>query len=117
MDEQFVTKDSGEREQFKSGMVRDTSSSKVRYDLVYMPMFKRWAELMTRGAVKYAPNNWMKANSEEELNRFRESAMRHFITWFTGEDKTEDHAAAVFFNISGAEYVRERLEKSKNEAL
>ncbi len=107
----FVTKDSGERQEFMTGMVRDTSAGKVRYDLVYMPMFKRWAELMTRGAMKYSPNNWKKAATEEEKDRFKESAFRHFMTWFLEEDASEDHAAAVFFNISGAEYVKEKLSK------
>lgn len=108
---EFITKDSGERTQFSSGMVRDTAANKIRYDLVYMPMFKRWAELMTRGAIKYSPNNWMKASGQEELDRFKESAFRHFMTWFLDEDSTEDHAAAVFFNISGAEFVKEKLKK------
>ena len=109
MSQKFETKDSGNRQEFSTGMVRDTSTNKIRYDLVYMPMFKRWAELMTRGAVKYSANNWKKAATQEELNRFKESAFRHFMTWFLDEDRSEDHGAAVFFNISGAEYVREKL--------
>jgi len=108
---QFKTKDSGERQQFASGMVRDSKRSKVRYDLVYMPMLKRWAELMGRGAEKYGDNNWLKANSEEELNRFKESAFRHFMQLLNNENPEEDHAAAVFFNISGMEYVKEKLWK------
>lgn len=67
--QEFVTKDSGERQQFSTGMVRDTSANKIRYDLVYMPMLKRWAELMTRGAIKYSANNWKKASTQEELDR------------------------------------------------
>jgi len=111
--QEFVTKDSGERQQFSTGMVRDTSSNKIRYDLVYMPMLKRWAELMTRGAVKYSANNWKKASTQEELERFKESAFRHFMTWFLEEDFSEDHAAAVLFNISGVEYVKEKLKEKK----
>lgn len=49
----FITKDSGERAEYASGMRRDTQEDKPRYDLCYMPMFTRWAELMDRGAVKY----------------------------------------------------------------
>ncbi len=114
---QFVTKDSGERQQFSTGMVRDTTAGKTRYDLVYMPMFKRWAEIMTRGAEKYTANNWMKAETEEELSRFRESAFRHFMQWFLNENPDEDHAAAVYFNIAGAEYVRERIRVKMNTAM
>lgn len=105
----FVTKDSGKRKKFNSGMRRDISDDKPRYDLVYQPMLKRWAELMMRGANKYTANNWMKATGQEELDRFRESAYRHFFQWFNGENPEEDHAAAIFFNVSGAEYVRGKL--------
>lgn len=108
----FVTKDSGERVGFDSGMVRDTSVSKVRYDLVWQPLLKRWAELMGRGAQKYEANNWKKANSQEELDRFKESAYRHFIDWFNEENISEDHGAAVLFNIAGAEYVKEKLKNN-----
>lgn len=104
----FVTKDSGERQEFASGMVRDVQTGKPQYDLLYMPMLKRWAELMGRGAEKYGRDNWKKAEGQEELDRFKASALRHMIQWVCDE-QDEDHAAAVMFNISGAEYVRSRM--------
>lgn len=105
---QFSVKDSGKREEYESGMVRDTATDKVNVALVLDgPMFWRWAVHLTKGAIKYAKRNWMKAAGEEELERFRESAARHFIQWYNGETD-EDHAAAVFFNINGAEYVKGR---------
>lgn len=118
MSKKFKTKDSGKRQQFSTGMQRDTSEGKIRYDLV-IPltgqgnMLKRWAALMTRGSKKYLARNWEKASTQEELDRYRESAFRHFMQWFLGEDFEEDHAAGVFFNIQGAEYVKERLKKKK----
>jgi hypothetical protein len=105
----FETKDSGERIDYPSGMRRDVQEGKVRYDLVDMDMFKRWAELMTRGAEKYGDNNWKLANSQEELDRFKASAFRHFMQWFNEWDSEEDHGAAVFFNISAAEYVKKNI--------
>lgn len=105
---EFETKDSGKRIDFESGMKRDTQEGKIRYDLVYQPMLKRWAELMTRGAVKYGDNNWMKANSEEEYNRFKASAYRHFFQYMEG-DRTEDHACAVWFNLCAMEMVRDKI--------
>lgn len=104
----FITKDSGQRQKYKSGMVRDVQTNKPRYDLIYRPLLKRWAELMARGAEKYGENNWMCAESEEELTRFQASAFRHFIQWMDGETD-EDHAVAVFFNISACEYVKTKL--------
>lgn len=106
---EFETKDSGERQQFSSGMQRDTTTGKVRFDLAADgPMLRRYAELMTRGAQKYDARNWMKASGQEELERFRESAFRHFMLWWEG-DRSEDHAAAVIFNLNGAEYVHGNL--------
>lgn len=108
LQQHWMTKDSGERHQFSTGMVRDTSKDKPRYDLVWKPGLKRVAELMGRGAVKYTANNWMKASTQEELDRFKESANRHFEQWFAGETD-EDHMAAVIFNLFGAEYVKGNL--------
>lgn len=106
----FVTKDSGERKVFASGMQRDTTHGKLLWHLVtFGPMLKRWIALLTRGAIKYDENNWMKANGQEELDRFKASACRHFFQWIYGLEPDEDHAAAIFFNVNGAEYVKERL--------
>ena len=105
----YMVKDSGERAKFDSGMQRDTTTDKLRYDLVFDgPMFARIAAHLTLGAVKYEPRNWMKAASQEEMDRFRQSAVRHFMQWLAG-DTDEDHAAAVYFNINGMEYVKERM--------
>lgn len=109
MDE-FQTKDSGKREEFESGMVRDTQADKPRYDLLDMAMLTRWAELMARGAAKYGENNWRKAEGQAELDRFKASFLRHAIQYFM-DDRSEDHGAACMFNISGAEMVRGKLSK------
>lgn len=115
----FITKDSGKRQEFQSGMVRDTEEGKVDYTAVLDgPMFQRWAELLTRAKTKYpdiSPGvaNWTLANGEAEYARFKKSAFRHFIQWFKG-NLDEDHAAGVLFNINGAEYVREKLYEKKD---
>ncbi len=107
--ERFTVKDSGQRQQFESGMQRDVTTDKVRYDLCFDgPMFERLAVHLTKGAVKYDARNWMKAASHEEMMRFRESAVRHFVQWLQGA-VDEDHAAAVMFNINGYEYVKEKM--------
>lgn len=105
----FVTKDSGQRQEFPSGMHRDTQEGKADFTLLDFPMLERWALLMARGAEKYGRDNYKLANSQEELDRFRSSAFRHFIQWVRG-DRDEDHAAAVYFNIGAAEDLRERIE-------
>lgn len=119
MDE-FVVKDSGEREEYETGMRRDTQEGKERYDLVVpeegMDMLTRWAVHMEKGAVKYGERNWELARTEKEYKRFRQSAFRHFVQWYKGK-RDEDHAAAVFFNIQAAEYVRERMEAENDEQI
>lgn len=109
MSDEFVVKDSGNRLEFKSGMQRDSTEGKKDYTLAMDgPMFERWVEHLRKGSIKYHKRNWMKANGQEELDRFRESAFRHFMAWFRGEID-EDHAAGVFFNINGACYVEDKL--------
>jgi hypothetical protein len=109
---EFTVKDSGQRKEFSSGMVRDVTDDKTRFDFLFDgPMLPRWAKHLTLGAKKYSARNWMQANGTEELERFRESAVRHFFKWYMG-DTDEDHAAAVFFNINGTEYVRNKLAKN-----
>src|SRR3990167_1776785 len=104
----FVVKDSGKRQSFSSGMVRDVTDDKIDYLLtIDGPMFERYAIHLTKGAKKYDKRNWMKASGNEELERFKESAFRHLVKWLQGATD-EDHAAACWFNINGAEYVREK---------
>ena len=113
----FITKDSGKRVKFETGMQRDTAEDKPRFDLIVPEdqkledtLLYRWAMLLLRGAKKYDERNWEKASTKEELKRFKDSAFRHFMQWFCG-DEDEDHAVAVLFNINGAEYVKQRLIK------
>lgn len=109
MSDEFIVKDSGEREQFESGMQRDTEDGKADFTLIRKgPLFKRWAEHLTKGALKYGRHNWTNADSENELDRFQRSAARHFEQWLAG-DRDEDHACAVVFNLNAAEYVRDKL--------
>lgn len=110
----YQTKDSGSRAEYDSGMVRDTQEGKARFELLlplgvpYEAQFMvRVAELMARGAEKYTSRNWEKATGDEEMERFKSSALRHLMQWAAGEDD-EDHAAAVVFNLLGYETTKWR---------
>lgn len=108
----FVIKDSGKREEFTGGMLRDTEEGKIDYLLALDgPMFKRYAEHLTKGAKKYGKRNWLKGVGQLEYSRARSSAFRHLMQWLDGETD-EDHAAAVIFNVNQAEYL-----KTKNPNL
>nr|WP_238362231.1 dATP/dGTP diphosphohydrolase domain-containing protein [Actinopolymorpha pittospori] len=96
-------------------MVRDTEEGKPRFDLLLplgvpysAQLLTRIAEHMARGAVKYTDRNWEKAQGPEELARYKSSAHRHLMQWLA-EDREEDHAAAVFFNLLAAETVRYKM--------
>ena len=108
---QYITKDSGERIEWESGFRRDTNKGKPRYDLIPHECLKELAELYSRGAEKYGSENWKKAETEEEINRFIESAFRHFYQFIAGEDD-ESHMAATVFNLFAYRYLT--IYKKKN---
>jgi hypothetical protein len=70
----------------------------------YAEIFKNYGELLTRGANKYADNNWMQANGPIELKRFYQSGFRHLVQYLNNE-RDEDHFSAVLFNIMGMFYL------------
>lgn len=101
-DKPYDTGDNGE-------VIRNPTEGKTDYLLVRDgPMFQRWAAHMTANSGRTGKRNWMRARSQADLDRFLESAARHFEQWLDGETD-EDHAAAVFFNINGAEFVSRLL--------
>lgn len=119
----FTVKDSGVRQSYDSGMVRDTQDGKARFDLLlpdgvpYDEQFiTRAAMLMTRGAGKYGLRNWEKASSDVEVARFKGSALRHFMQWYAGESD-EDHSAAVVFNLIAAETTAWKIAQRRKHAL
>lgn len=99
----YETKDTGIRQKFESGFVRDSDLNKPRYDLIPHELLYRLAMLYTRGAQKYDDQNWRKANSKKEYDRFKASAFRHFMQWQAGEED-EDHAVAAIWNIIAYEW-------------
>lgn len=114
----YIVKDSGKRQEFTGGMVRDTQEGKTDFWRVYIgPMLERWAIHVTKANVKYpdvAPGtpNWTLAQGVEEQFRFKASACRHFFQWMLNH-RDEDHAAAVFFNINGYEMLRDKTGKDQ----
>jgi hypothetical protein len=112
---EFITKDSGKRQEYNSGMKRDIQDNKPRFDLI-LPLEQpydetllyRWGMLLERGMTKYGYRNWEKANSLEEFNRFKASAWRHFVQAMNGETD-EDHLAAIVFNLNAICFLQSKL--------
>lgn len=69
---------------------------------------QRHAALMKRGAIKYDRGNWKKAETEEELERFKDSLLRHTKQYVIGLDD-EDHATAILFNAGGCAMVEDKI--------
>lgn len=116
----YVTKDSGQRAEYESGMVRDTQAGKPRFDLIEPKgwpyedqLVTRWAMLMARGAEKYNDRNWELGEGQEELDRAMASAERHLKQWKHGKTD-EDHAAAVCFNLNAAEFYKWKMENNND---
>jgi hypothetical protein len=92
---QWETKDSGERQEFDTGAVRDIQHGKGRFDLLGVYSIQRLAGVYERGAVKYGPRNYEKGIP---LSRYVDSALRHLFQYLEG-DRSEDHASQCAWNV------------------
>ena len=114
--------DSGERVTYASGSMRDPSEGKIKWSRIFFgPMARRWAQHLTTAEAKYpdvAPGvpNFTLINTQEELLRYKESALRHFMSWYFDE-ADEDHAAAVMFNVNGVEIVKAKQRGEKIDGI
>lgn len=88
-------KDSGARQNFSTGAVRDTAEGKGRYDLLPTYALQRLAQHFENGAKKYGDENWRKGIP---LRRYVDSAIRHLFKYLEGQ-RDEDHAIAAAWNI------------------
>lgn len=88
-------KDSGARQDFGTGSVRDTRDGKGRFDLLPTYATKRLAQHFENGAKKYGDRNWEQG---QPLSRYLDSALRHTFVYLEG-DRSEDHLAAAAWNI------------------
>lgn len=97
--------ESGEREEFDTGSVRDTRKGKGRYDLISTHGLRRLAVHYENGAVTYGDDNWQKG---QPVSRFLDSAMRH-INQYRAGDRSEDHLSAVSWNALAAVHMEEEV--------
>jgi hypothetical protein len=101
--------DSGVREEFVTGSVRDTQKGKGRFDLI--PYYSLWrlALHFEHGAVKYGDSNWTKG---QHLRRYLCSAVRHTFKHLWGY-RDEDHLAAAAWNIFAAIWTEEEIRQGR----
>lgn len=100
-------KDSGERQDFGTGAVRDTQNGKGRYDLLPTRAIRRLAKHYENGAKKYGSENYLLGMP---MRRFADSAMRHLFKALEGHID-EDHWTAAAWNILAIIEYQERIEE------
>lgn len=105
-------KDSGVREEFKTGSKRDTSIGKGRYDLLPFYAIHRLSRVYENGAVKYGENNWRLG---QPCSRYLNSALRHIMKAGAGW-KDEDHLAQAMWNIAAIIETQKMIELNKAPA-
>jgi len=91
-----VMRDSGQREIFETGAVRDSGEGKPRPDLLSPFAMERIGRWMEMGSRKYEPNNWQKGM---KYSRVVASLCRHLMMYLQN-DRQEDHLAALAVNVS-----------------
>lgn len=87
--------DSGARQEFTTGSVRDTNEGKPRYDLLSSIALYRLGIHTANGCKKYGERNWERG---QPLQRYIESLERHLHKMKMGFTD-EDHEAAIMWNI------------------
>lgn len=100
-------KDSGKRQQFPTGSVRDIQVGKGRYDLISPIVLSRLAKHYENGSAKYGDRNWEKG---QPLGRYVDSAFRHLNKFLEGH-RDEDHPAAVIWNVGALIHTEEMIRR------
>lgn len=100
-------KDSGQRETFSTGAVREPNLNRGRYDLISPIALKALAIHYERGAIKYSDRNWEKGLP---LSRHLNSALRHLQDFLAG-DRSEDHLSACEWNCMCIVHNLEMIER------
>lgn len=86
--------DSGNRQKFKTGAIRDIQEGKGRFDLIPYYAITRLAQHFENGSKKYGVDNWAKGIP---LRRYLDSLLRHAFKFGKGDD-SEDHLSALVWN-------------------
>ena len=107
------TKNSGDNITYEGWVKRENKAWKLRYDLIPLEQLKRLAGLYTRWAEVYGDRNWENGfMNQEYIDKCKQSAWRHFISWQAWETD-EDHAMWCAWNI----FAYEELTRLKAQAI
>lgn len=99
--------DSGKREEYATGAVRDTAESKYRPELISPILIRRLGAWLAEGAKKYQARNWEQGIP---MDRSMASLLRHINSYREGL-RDEDHLAAAACNIMFLIHTEEMIER------
>ena len=99
--------DSGRRDTFDTGAVRDSTDGKCRPDLISPFATERLAEWLRRGAEKYAERNW---ELGIPISRSLASLHRHLMRYQQG-CRDEDNLAAILCNAMFIVHTEEMIKR------
>ncbi|NBO99841.1 MAG: hypothetical protein EBU90_06895 [Proteobacteria bacterium] len=106
---EVIVKDSGKRQNFKSGSVRDSREKKGRYDLLMPHAIYLVARQLEEGALKYAERNW---ELGQPLSRYMDSALRHLFRHLEGH-RDERHDVACAWNVLAMIETKNKIDLGK----
>jgi len=89
--------DSGEKQKFETGAVRDLQEGKGRFDLIPPIVLERLAKHYELGSLKYNESNFRLGIP---IKRYIDSALRHINKYRMGLED-EDHLIAAIWNLAG----------------
>jgi len=92
---EYSIKDSGERQKFETGAVRDVNTEKGDYSLLPPRALALVAKHFQLGAKKYSKANWRKGIP---LSRYLDSGLRHAFKHLNG-DTDERHDISCVWNF------------------
>ena len=91
----YQIKDSGKRQEFKTGARRDLQKGKGRFDLLPPRTIKALALHFEKGCLKYGDRNWEKGIP---ISRYLSSGIRHAFQVLEGLND-ENHLIASIWNL------------------
>lgn len=103
----YTLSDTGKREKWETGAMRENAPGKGRFDLISPIFLKRLAIVMEKGAMKYADRNWEKGMP---LHKYLDSALRHISQILEGKTD-EDHAGQASFNLMAFIHTKEMIDR------
>jgi len=112
-------KKQSEPRKFETGAIRDSEIGKESYsETISWTAFRRYSQYMTGKKNKYGAGNFKKGIP---IDSYEESLARHLVKYMMNKyeggdlEKSEDHLAAIVFNVFGIMHEEETAKRKAKE--